>query len=333
MRKVSVFIFFVLSLQAVTAQEFLWDAGFHGFFDNREYFNDYAKHQTIFGSRGYGQGRFQVNENHEFGIGVNALYEFGSKIGAENFNPIIYFRYASTPIDFWIGSFERLRVTRLPNILQSDTLEYYNPNMQGIFLELKKNSFYQNIWIDWTSRQTEINKEVFQIGGTGRAQKGMLFYQHDFIMTHRAKTLNASEEEHIHDNGGLLARIGFDLSSKTSLDSLSISSGYVFSYDRHRGVTDLIYRGGCQSELLIHFKRFGLNTSLYVGDNQNFLGGDAMYKASSYCRIDSFWKIFDSNHLKGKVEFSFHILPETINYSQLFTVYMNIGGRRELNTN
>jgi hypothetical protein len=64
---------------AVQSQVFNWELRYHGFFDNREYFNKYTIDQTIFGSRISGELGCSFNENNRIMAGADYLYEFGSK--------------------------------------------------------------------------------------------------------------------------------------------------------------------------------------------------------------------------------------------------------------
>ena len=47
--------------EAGYAQNFRYKAGYFGFFDNREYFNNYVNDQTIFGSRISGELGYAFN--------------------------------------------------------------------------------------------------------------------------------------------------------------------------------------------------------------------------------------------------------------------------------
>ena len=71
-----------------------------------------------------------------------------------------------------------------------------------------------------------INKrETFLLGFSGYVTKGLLFYQHHFVMTHLAHSMNVNIDEHIRDNAGLTIMPGADLTQITPLDSLTVSAG------------------------------------------------------------------------------------------------------------
>ncbi len=310
------------------AQDFIWDAGLNTFFDNREYYNDYVESQTMFGIRPFASVGFSLYENYSISAGLDALYEFGSTIDQGSISPIVYFQYRKNPLIFLMGSFHRKNLAKLPNVLQTDTIQYYRPTIEGIFLELRKSWGFQNIWLDWTSRQTENNREVFIIGGTGGLQRSLFYYKHDFIMTHYALPANSQVGDHIRDNGGFYARIGVYNPNAQVLDSLSFSTGYTMSYDRFRGIYDFDIRSGSLSEFYIQYKGFGIKSILYLGEGQVQIEGDPLYSASIYNRNDFFWKIFKKDNIEGKVEFSLHIIENVIDVSQALTLYVNVGGKR-----
>ncbi len=310
------------------AQEFIWDAGVNGFFDNREYFNDYVEPQTMFGIRPFGTIGLRISDYYQISFGLDVLYEFGGAIDKDNLKPIIYFQFKKEPLNLIFGSSPRKDLINLPNVLQTDTFNYYRPNIEGIFLEFRKPWGFQNIWLDWTSRQTDVNRETFLIGGTGMLKKSIFYYKHDFIMTHFAGPSIPIPDDHLRDNGGLYAGVGI-YHPRKSLDSLSFSIGYTMSYDRLRNVYDLYFRNGSLTELYFQYRGFGIKSALYLGEGQVQMVGDGLYAAKFYNRNDLFWKIFRKDCIEGKVEFSLHILKDLIDVSQSLTLYVKIGGGKK----
>jgi hypothetical protein len=294
--------------------------GFDGFFDNREYYNEYAQPQTIFGVRLSSMARITFNQYFEIGAGANILYEFGDKLRNDNIKPIIYFHFDKEFINFYLGTFPRRDLIQLPLFLQSDTIFYYRPNCDGIFLEYKKPWGHHSLWLDWTSRQKDSTREIFQIGGSGGVQKGLFLYQHDFIMSHYSLSEAHMPAEHIRDNGGLYMSLGINLSSHL-FDSLIFKTGYCFSYDRLRSVYDFKFYNGCLSQFYIELFPFGIRTSFYFGEGQVQLWGDKLYQAKYYNRTDFIWYIFNRKNLHGAVEFSFHVIENVLDVSQSFKIY------------
>lgn len=320
----------ILTSNILFSQEVRWKAGFYGFFDNREYFNDYAQPQSILGARTFAEGGFIIDQYSEFGVGLDYMFEFGSDPEPNNIKPIIYYRYKSKAIDLYMGAFPRYGLVEMPLALQNDTFNYYKPNMEGIYLNFHNHWGEQNIWLDWTSRQTLEKRETFLIGATGKAKiKSVGFARYDFLMYHYAGTMQEAYTP-VRDNGGYTAIIGANLAKYTPLDSLSISTGYIGSYDRLRESYDLRFYHGSLSELYAQYKAFGARSTFYFGDSQVLMVGDPMYRAEKYNRTDLVFKVLNKGRVKGSVELSFHFLPGLTDYSQKFTIYVDISGRKKI---
>jgi hypothetical protein len=325
MRLVSVIIIITnLTLFHVTSQTFDWRAGFHGFFDNREYFNQHTNDQTMFGSRVYGEAGFSLNDNSRVMAGLNYLYEFGSKGDLIAPDIILYYHAYNRSLNFLFGAFPRKKLIDQPLLLLTDTLNYYRPYTEGAFLEFRKSWGYHNIWIDWTGRQTNNKREAFLIGGSGHLGKGILFYEHHFNMYHLAAPAIPIPDEHLRDNGGLTAVCGLDLSSKLPVDSIFISSGIGLSFDRIRNVYDFRTPVGWYSELGAEYKGFGIHGTFYMGDSHTIIYGDRFYSSDSYQRIDLFYERNHSKRISGKLQFSFHFIPGVTDYSQMLVICVDL---------
>lgn len=313
----------------VFAQELQWKAGFHGFFDNREYFNDYAQPQSILGARTFAEGGFAIDEYSEFNVGVDFMFEFGADATSDNLSPILYYHYDDDRTELYMGAFPRYSLVTMPLALQNDTFYYYKPNVEGIYLSYQHKNFQQNIWLDWTSRQTTEKRETFLVGASGKVNSDLLFGHYDFLMYHYAGVM-AEDHMPVRDNGGFRVIAGANLSKYTALDSLSISSGYLGSYDRLRASYDLTYYHGSLSELYANYKLFGLRSTMYFGDSQVLLVGDPMYRSTIYNRTDVILNVLRKGRVKGVVELAFHFVPGETDYSQKFVIYVDINGRRKL---
>ncbi|MBN1118925.1 MAG: hypothetical protein JXA77_17070 [Bacteroidales bacterium] len=312
------------------SQYFIWNAGTDNFFDNREYFNKYVEPQSMLGTQIFASAGFLVDENNSFYGGFNFLHEYGSKPAYANIKPTMYFRHASRNAKVYMGSFSRRNLITHPNVLLTDTFKYYRPNVEGIYLEFSKPWGSQTAWLDWTSRQTETDRETFLIGGTGTLMPAKWFLQYNFLMYHYAGTAIPDSTDHIRDNGGLTFHGGINLSENTFLDSLCFKTGLTFSYDRLRHVYDTDLRLGSLTELYASYNFFGLRTTNYFGEGQIQMVGDGLYSAKFYNRTDLIIYFFKKNRVKSFVEFSLHFLPEVVDVSQKFSIYIDISGKKEI---
>jgi hypothetical protein len=319
-----IFLGFTVSYSA-EAQDFRYNLGYFGFMDNREYFNPYVNDQTIFGSRIYGEAGLAFDENKKIMAGINYLYEFGSKGELKAPDITMYYNSHHNNLDFYLGAFPRLNLVNMPMALMIDTIQYFRPNIEGILLNYKTASFTHNLWLDWTGRQSYDRRERFLLGFSGIARKGIFVYQHHAIMSHVAHTFNQDPNIHLRDNGGYSIQIGLDLSSVTGMDTLTFSAGYLGSYDRLRGVYDLVFSNGFLGELEAIYKGFGVHGTFYSGDSQDIISGDGFYKSTFYTRADAFYQVSRS-YVQARIQFSIHFVPGIINDSMSLLVRVQLEG-------
>jgi hypothetical protein len=316
-----------VNLLRIYSQEIIWECGVFTFFDNREYFNNYVQPQSMLGIRPFIHGGLNVDQSNKFLGGISYLDEFGSRTKIEDVKPAFWFEHKSKYARIDMGVFPRQNLFELPYVLQHDTFQYYRPYVEGIFLEFSKPWGTQNVWLDWTSRQTNLDRETFLIGGTGKFHTKILNFRYDFIMYHFAGTAIPDTNDHIRDNGGLSAQMGLNLSAYTLLDTLIFYSGITGSYDRLRNVYNTDYRLGSLSEIYANYKGFGIRSTIYFGEGQTQMVGDGLYSAKFYSRIDFIVNLFRKSRVKSKIKFSLHMLPEVIDVSQQFTIYIALSGK------
>jgi len=313
---------FMLSHFAAS-QDFEWNAGLDGFLDNREFYS-IENPQTIFGSRLRGEIGGSLNGIHRLRGGLNFLFEFGSDPWVKRPDLTAYYELDYKPFNFFIGSFPRSSLLDFPIALMSDTLNYYRPNIQGVYLGLNKSWGYQNVFIDWTSRQTDTLPERFIFGLSGEARIGIFFYNHHFMMGHFAGS-GDNPGQPVRDNGGFDINIGSDLSSFVPLDTLQFSVGTLVSFDRDRQSEDgWNTPAGFMARGMVMWKGLGLEGLYYAGEGGTFLYGDPFYRLKRYGRLDIFWEPFRSGPVRGKINFILHFAEGQIDYSQQILVSIDL---------
>jgi len=313
-----------------TGQELKWKVGQYSFLDNMEYYNSYSKSQTIFGTQTFAQSSIAIDKYNEFTLGFDFLYEFGDEIRSENLYPRIYYHHSKEDINLYMGAFPRYNLKTVPPILLNDTIQYFRPNMEGVFLEINRKGISQNIWIDWLSKQSENSYEIFLLGSTGKYNLNKFFVRYDFTLHHLATTATFMVNDHIRDNSGLNVLFGTNFVKSAILDTFYIATGLTISADRTRNVYDVDHRYGSITELLLFHKQFGIRSTNYIGEGQIIVAGDKLYSSEFYNRTDLIWRIFKNSPIKGLFEFSFHFLPGILDFSQKFTIYLDIEGTKKL---
>ncbi len=331
-RKYPVLITLLLGqMIASRGQEFEWQAGYFGFFDNREYFNSYVIDQTILGARLQAEAGFALNSRSRFSGGLDYLYEMGSKGELTAPDIILYYQGQTNNFDLRLGAFPRHETVDMPRALLNDTLGYYRPAVEGIWLEYHTPAFRHNVWVDWTGRQSENKREAFMMGLSGHYGRGLFLYQHHAVMSHIAHSADPLNEEHIRDNAALAAMAGINLSAYLIFDTLILSSGFLGSCDRVRHISDFAFSAGWLSEAEVKYRGAGLHVSMYKGDSQLIISGDGFYKAPFYTRTDLYYERI-SRSVSGRAQFSLHFIRELVDLSMSLQVRARLGGRMPLRT-
>lgn len=309
------------------AQDIGWQVNFNGFADNREYAPSGRYSQTILGARIAPEIYFSIDSIHFLHAGVNYLHEFGSTPGKQDrLSPTIYYNYKQKGHDFYIGMFPREGLlSGYHRAILNDTLNYYRPNIEGLLWRYTGRTFHQQIWIDWTSRQTATRREQFLAGISGRVNIGKAYIAHQFSMWHNAGTSSDVEQPPLHDNAAGMVKLGVDLSSLSFPDSLDISAGGLIALDRLRGVYDWRTPKGFIVDLYAGYRKFFVANSFYTGERLPIVYGDRFYTATTYDRIDLGWKPLQYKGLEGQFTLSFHITPEGVDNQQQFTLRYHIG--------
>jgi len=323
----------VLSAGTTKAQELEGNLSFFGFMDNREYIKSGRYSQTIFGTRISPEVGLRLDSVHRLRVGFNALYEFGSQRANffDKIEPVIYYQYEKDKLDFFIGSFPRLNlVDDYPRGLLSDTLNYYRPNVQGMLAKYETGNFRQVIWLDWTSRQTDVDRETFIFGLSGKYQTGKFFISHHAYMFHNAAAAIKVPDEHLQDNGAATVKLGADLSRSTILDSLTIAAGGMMSFERTRSVSDFSTPKGFVADLYAGYRRFSITNTFYAGEGHHLILGDRFYNAKTYNRIDFGWTPIVSKNISGRFVFTYHFADGIMDNQQAFFLRYNLSGSRRL---
>ena len=213
MKKLIIILIIFTSISG-KSQNFEYQVLFEGIGDNREYFNDLGYPQTILGVRGAFEAGVTF-DNHRLRGGLSQLQEFGSDIDVQKPKLTLYYQFENKQNKFLFGAFPRRDKIDFPLAMLTDTFLYYRPNIEGIFDEYNWEWGHQNIFIDWISRQTDFNSEIFTTGTSGEIFLNNLFLQNYILLTHDAVPIVETPEDQIQDYIGFAFQAGI----KTSDDS------------------------------------------------------------------------------------------------------------------
>ncbi|SDE43531.1 hypothetical protein SAMN05216464_106125 [Mucilaginibacter pineti] len=301
-----------------------------GFMDNREYKPYVLRSRTYSGVRTQLDLGLNIDSLNHFIVGANGIHEFGAQPYFLKVDPVAYYSYTGKNWLFNAGAFPREGLLdNYPRALLNDTLRYYRPNVQGLLARYTNEHFTETGWIDWVSRQTDVEREQFLFGFAGKYRpslNGPFYVSHYFFLEHDAGPGIAIPNDHIQDNGAAQVRLGLDFSHKTILDSLSIEAGGMLSLERTRGVDGFQKPTGFVASAYLSWKRFALFDEFYKGQGHHILYGDSFYEKKTYNRLDIIYTPFLYKRVKGQFILSLHQTPGFAGSNQeAFRVTVDLG--------
>ncbi|MDD5996297.1 MAG: hypothetical protein PUC42_05285 [Bacteroidales bacterium] len=362
--------------------KFIWGVDAETVFDNREGDQTYSPQQTIFFSRlspslgvRFGKSEYEKINNdgikkkytdvHKLVAGTHYIQPIGIGYKENKFVPTAYYTFShkvvkevkrdssvlridgtNTP-DFkvWSVSFgmiPRRLSYRLPEILWSDSMDYYNPNIRGILLQCTKNNLaFHEISLDWRSLQSADQREAFNVNYNVRKYfhrylRGIspFFIGGNAQLNHLAKRNPAPEGEGVNDDMFAYPYIGWDFSDKTVFDRFRIKAGYAVSFDRCRAIGDWEVDGGLLADLHLLWKKIGIIETLYAGNKQfplypmygSLLNmGDPHYQSSFYSLTSIYSPIVHNRHVSFGAFLDFHVTKEGTSCYQRVVLNVNLG--------
>ncbi|MBO7626981.1 MAG: hypothetical protein J6S93_05430 [Paludibacteraceae bacterium] len=362
--------------------KFIWGVDAETVFDNREGDQTYSPQQTIFFSRlspslgvRFGKSEHEKINNdgikkkytdvHKLVAGTHYIQPIGIGYKENKFIPTAYYTFShkvvkevkrdssvlridgtNTP-DFkvWSVSFgmiPRRLSYRLPEILWSDSMDYYNPNIRGILLQCTKNNLaFHEISLDWRSLQSADQREAFNVNYNVRKYfhrylRGIspFFIGGNAQLNHLAKRNPAPEGEGVNDDMFAYPYIGWDFSDKTVFDRFRIKAGYAVSFDRCRAIGDWEVDGGLLADLHLLWKKIGIIETLYAGNKQfplyplygSLLNmGDPHYQSSFYSLTSIYSPIVHNRHVSFGAFLDFHVTKEGTSCYQRVVLNVNLG--------
>jgi hypothetical protein len=334
-RKLYLLVLFTFFASGLAMAQTTLDVNFNGlgFMDNREYKDFVSRSRTYSGARTALDFGLNIDSLNSFVVGANAIHEFGAIPYFLKVDPVAYYKFNNKNWQFNIGEFPRAGlVDNYPRALLNDTLQYYRPNVEGMFLRYISNnkSFTESLWIDWVSRQTDTQREEFLFGLQGKYKPnpyGPFYISHYFLLLHDAGAAILTPDDHIMDNGGAQVRLGVDFSHKTFLDSLSVEAGIMTSLERTRGVDQLQTPKGFVASAYLSYWRLAIFNEFYAGQGSHILYGDSFYEKKFYNRTDFIITPFVASRLKGQFVFTMHKTPGFTSNQEAFRLTYDLGRR------
>lgn len=320
-----------------------WGVSVTPFFDNTEFGGSKKEiDQTMAGTRVAPEIGLSFDTLHRVHVGIAMLQEFGSSKEVDSYHPIAYYEFNQAPFKFCMGAFPRDSVTGdYPRVFFQDSISYYRPLINGLVWKIYNSSSHMKVWIDWTGRQTETQREAFFMGWAGKTQKGMLYLQHFGYMFHYAKMKNAPDSQYIHDNGLALTSIGIDLSKQTGFEKLNVDAGWLIGLEDSRGSGGWQTHNALLVQANIEYKGVGFSDSYYRGvgqmsfyeqENNKLYWGEPIYRNREYNRADFYVKFINTDKVNVKFVYTLHAAENNIFHEQGLYASINLNNYKPKNS-
>lgn len=284
---------------SVQAQEILWNVGMESVFDNREYSSQFNSSQTIFGAILSPELGLRWDTNHSLMIGAHVISEFGSETKDIKVDAAFYYNFRNKYFNISAGIVPFSQVIGTESrAFFSDSVRFYKKSLSGLLLQYINGKNYAEIYCDWDGRQSKTRREKFTVYSSGRYTKNIFFGTYEFYMHHHAGTMAA---DGVTDNVWINPAVGLDLSRKLWLDSLTVSAGYIQSFQNDRSnVGHYVKPKGGEISVRVEKFNVGIYNSLFFGDNMmpyyrqygsSLYWGDSFYSTTNniYNRLEIYW--------------------------------------------
>ena len=288
--------------------EFTYDVDFEMNFDNREFYrSDFSSSMTIFGARltpAIGlEAKQKDGTSHRIMVGADIMKDFGSnKSNSDLLEEIsLYYRLETkikkTKMFIYAGIFPRKTMDgKYSDAFFSDSLKFYDNNLEGILLKFRRPKAYFEVGCDWMGQYSENQRERFMVftSGEGRIAP-ILSIGYAGYMYHYANSWNVKG---LVDNILVNPYARFDFGRLVDFQRLSLSLGYLQAFQNNRRhVGHYVFPGGFHADLEIRKWNVAIKNMAYYGSdlmpyyNYNDASG-AKYGSDLYFG-DPFYRVHD----------------------------------------
>ena len=309
---------------------FAYDLNFQMQFDNREFYKSkFTESMTIFGARLTPVVGVSLNQkngtSHRLMVGIDVMKDFGASPVSVGYAPgdaaetspslnnwdlfreiTLYYRIqkqlGKTDLELNAGVFpRRFMHGSYSQAFFSDSLKFYDNNIEGILLKFARPKSYFEVGCDWMGMAGKYRKERFMIFTAGEGK--VLPYMSLGYAAYMYHYAGAEVSRGVVDNVLANPYLRFDLNEMTGMQKLSLRLGWLQSMQNDRmHVGKYVYPGGAELVAEIQKWNFGVKNDLFVGTdmmpyyNSKDTGG---YKYGSQLYMGApFYRVYDDGTAK-----------------------------------
>ncbi len=273
---------------------FAYDVDFEMNFDNREFYrSDFSESMTIFGARltpsvGIAIPQPGMGMNHKLMVGIDVMKDFGASPvnpglaggvtgeTAARQNNLDLFRELTlyyklekrterTGLDLYAGIFPRRTMGgSYSDAFFSDSLKFYDNNLEGILVKVYRPKAYWEVGCDWIGQKGYARKEKFMIFSSGESRITSFFkvgyagYMYHFAGSEKARG--------VVDNILLNPFVRFDIGDRMNLQEFSLRLGWLQAMQHDREfVGHYVLPGGGEFDMSIRNWNVSIRNKLFYG--------------------------------------------------------------------
>ena len=324
-----------------TKVDLVYDVRFDMNFDNREFAkSEFSPSMTIFGARltpSVGVAVKQPgNLKHKVMLGVDVMKDFGAPADSSLFRELnLYYQLdkkaGKTAFSLQVGIFPRSSMEAYySEAFFSDSLKFYDNNLEGLMLKLRRPKAYFELGCDWMGKYGMNQRERFMVfsGGSGKIFSFMSL-GYSAYMYHYA---NSMKVKGVVDNFLVNPYVKFDFAEMTGMQSLALRGGWIQNMQNdRRNLGHYLFTGGAEVELDVRHWNVGIRNNFYIGQplmpmynikdaigqkyGNNIYFGDPFYRLNDdgtfgsgfYNRAEAYYDLNINDFLKMRVTAAFHI--------------------------
>lgn len=306
-----------------TSVRFAYDLDFEMQFDNREFYkSNFTSSMTIFGARltpTVGVAIDQKNgTRHRLMAGIDVMKDFGKSPVSPEYAPAgspdsdkrlsnwnlfreitLYYsvvrQIGKTGFEMNAGVFpRRFAEGSYSQAFFSDSLKFYDNNMEGLLLKFRRPKAFFEVGCDWMGMIDSYRRERFMIFTSGEGKVlpylslGYAGYLYHFACSHHSIG--------VVDNALVNPYLRFDLGEQTGLQVLSFRLGWLQSLQNDRAnVGHYVFPCGGEFVAQVQKWNVGIRNELFVGtdmmpyynakDNAGYKYGSLLYMGSPFYRV------------------------------------------------
>lgn len=216
---------------------FEYDLDFEMNFDNREFYeSNFSESMTIFGARLTPSFGIGVNQgkglNHRLMAGIDIMKDFGDSLAPKDLlrEVTLYYNMEKTfrrsEFTMYAGIFPRKTMEgRWGEAFFSDSLTFYDNNLEGLLLKLRRPKAYFELGADWMGMTGEYRRERFMIFSSGQGR--VLPYTHLGYSAYVYHYAGSRKVRGVVDNMLLNPYLTVDLSRPLGMQDFNITAGWI----------------------------------------------------------------------------------------------------------